>query len=1286
MGQNVESKIVVNIKALVDGTSRVQALSDATTGLEKGTGKASSEMAKMSVTSEKLDGKFGKLKTSTEGFAFSITGLGKKIAGEFAPLDAAGRKIENFVRKEQAAIAAMERVKTQRAAIASRDDFFASGRDPFAQGTKQFGETPLNQAGRDTASAQATTNAQANIKAMETQRAALRQLNDEAIRSGREGSANINKLTNSFKQIDGQRRFERLLKDGSLVRTGLLRNVDAANLFRRALSPLAPLGRVIAGVFSQVFRQLQFLIAAFAIFAVSSPALVFGLAIKEGLQFNEVMEQQKIGLAALIQSTHDLFNSKEPNKPLDGVAAYNAATIVAEAATQRLRIKIIPLKATSEVLLPIFNQIVTAGSAAGLTLDQLEDTFISLASAAQILSIPADRLGTEIRLLLSGTTRETSRLGPALFGTAAAAREFVKQHRAANDLFAALQTKLVAYNAALTASEQSYATLKENTTEVFQLLSGLATSGLFDRIKAGLVKITQGFFDLKAGKLKAEFEALFNFLNDAGAKFGDFLVSLVQTLLDYLTDIALYVQRNGEYISAIIGDLINIGQQVGGLLVDIFSIVTQLVAARGETLTLHNILGFIAITIGLIRDGFNSLIGIVQVVGGVLINWILFPMQKIVELMGIFSQSAADAAKNMQGIRDGAIRFADSGATRFASGFDLQSSSQATEQFLNGNPGISNTAKPKGFNPGDITSKLRKTTAQPGQGNTAADRLANRLGELKKRTSELGRQLYDSQVEIARAGEERLFSIYKDSTQKNLTALDVDLKHRLVSFTDYYTAKNRLEQEQIDREKKHLQDQFAFDQQIIQNKIDAINEKFTTEKGQPKNKDVQIQAELENQRLIEIQEHKNALKIKEIQLTEEIDLLTSKSAETQRQNNQATSDALEQLGQQNQSTQADFLESQGRATDAEIRRIAQQYRDTLRETLANGEPASEALRGVIEDIGQLGSVTTSELNTILENAGIKFADLSAETRTLIGLMGQLENAARFRGLESGVGVQNTKLNQRRDAIQDKVNLGVISEAKGRHEIAKAEQETRIELEKIIALMEKLPGLTEQQQIAIDGLKQETSTLGREFDVVGNSINDVIAGDLGNFFNTILEGTDDIVAAFQSFVSGMLIGIAKVIFQAFVLKAILSALGLSNIGVGGAGTAGGAGGALSGIFGGNFADGGQIDGPGTGTSDSILARVSRGEWIIPANRVAQYGRGIMSALTNGTFGRAFKGFALGGEPLPAGGNKVSGFTGLRNINVLDPELLGDYMKTSSGERVFLNFISKNPNKVKAALGL
>lgn len=53
----------------------------------------------------------------------------------------------------------------------------------------------------------------------------------------------------------------------------------------------------------------------------------------------------------------------------------------------------------------------------------------------------------------------------------------------------------------------------------------------------------------------------------------------------------------------------------------------------------------------------------------------------------------------------------------------------------------------------------------------------------------------------------------------------------------------------------------------------------------------------------------------------------------------------------------------------------------------------------------------------------------------------------------------------------------------------------------------------------------------------------------------------------------------------------------------------------------FPSGGHVRGPGTGTSDSIIARVSNGEYVIPAKRVAQMGVGFFDSIRDGKLGTA-----------------------------------------------------------------
>lgn len=55
--------------------------------------------------------------------------------------------------------------------------------------------------------------------------------------------------------------------------------------------------------------------------------------------------------------------------------------------------------------------------------------------------------------------------------------------------------------------------------------------------------------------------------------------------------------------------------------------------------------------------------------------------------------------------------------------------------------------------------------------------------------------------------------------------------------------------------------------------------------------------------------------------------------------------------------------------------------------------------------------------------------------------------------------------------------------------------------------------------------------------------------------------------------------------------------------------------------GGFASAGYIQGPGTGTSDSILARLSNGEFVIRAASVQKYGLGFMDSLNKGSYAPA-----------------------------------------------------------------
>jgi len=133
-----------------------------------------------------------------------------------------------------------------------------------------------------------------------------------------------------------------------------------------------------------------------------------------------------------------------------------------------------------------------------------------------------------------------------------------------------------------------------------------------------------------------------------------------------------------------------------------------------------------------------------------------------------------------------------------------------------------------------------------------------------------------------------------------------------------------------------------------------------------------------------------------------------------------------------------------------------------------------------------------------------------------------------------------------------------------------------------------------------------------------ALEDVAARGLGTIEDGLaglVSGTETAGQAFKKMASSILSDLARIAAQ----KLILSLVG------GPAGLAFADGGVVPG-----FAGGGVIYGPGTGRSDSILARVSAGEGILTAEAVEHYGRGIVTALNS----KRLPKFANGGLVSPS----------------------------------------------------
>ncbi len=137
----------------------------------------------------------------------------------------------------------------------------------------------------------------------------------------------------------------------------------------------------------------------------------------------------------------------------------------------------------------------------------------------------------------------------------------------------------------------------------------------------------------------------------------------------------------------------------------------------------------------------------------------------------------------------------------------------------------------------------------------------------------------------------------------------------------------------------------------------------------------------------------------------------------------------------------------------------------------------------------------------------------------------------------------------------------------------------------------------------------------------------IGGAFVTAWNTAVEGIKSAWSGLTTWISGQIDQIISVVNK-IVDVAKQAASIIASLGGGSAAPSAGTGGGYSSTLGGaaggsgGFASGGYISGPGSGTSDSIPARLSNGEYVLRAASVAKLGVGYLNHLNSA-------GYALGG---------------------------------------------------------
>jgi hypothetical protein len=217
------------------------------------------------------------------------------------------------------------------------------------------------------------------------------------------------------------------------------------------------------------------------------------------------------------------------------------------------------------------------------------------------------------------------------------------------------------------------------------------------------------------------------------------------------------------------------------------------------------------------------------------------------------------------------------------------------------------------------------------------------------------------------------------------------------------------------------------------------------------------------------------------------------------------------------------------------------------------------------------------------------------------------------------------LEDARKRINDQAEKGAISQAEKRRELIKLDKDELPALQALYAEMQKiatqsgLPELvkdTEQFGVKVDDADAALRKVKTSSKDVGAALEKSLGKDLNKFLTKGIFEAKNFGDAMKGLAMDVASSMAQM-FQQLMMKMIQAKLQAKLTSAGGDDGGGGFMGFLSGLAGSEKAAGGEIHGPGTGTSDSVPIWASTGEYVVRAAAVKQPGiRELLQTINSG----------------------------------------------------------------------
>jgi len=212
--------------------------------------------------------------------------------------------------------------------------------------------------------------------------------------------------------------------------------------------------------------------------------------------------------------------------------------------------------------------------------------------------------------------------------------------------------------------------------------------------------------------------------------------------------------------------------------------------------------------------------------------------------------------------------------------------------------------------------------------------------------------------------------------------------------------------------------------------------------------------------------------------------------------------------------------------------------------------------------------------------------------------------------------------------------------------------------------------------------------------IGENLGEQLSSGLSSAWDSYITKTSTAKEALIDFARSTLSWLSQIILKQMLLNAIGFGSTTAADGTVTAGTG------LLGMIG--LASGGSVPGwSPSRTADNIPAWLTAREFVHPVDAVDYYGlpfmelvrrklfpRNLAHALAGGTLPRIPAGNRLAQGGMAAGPAQTTvktGDTKLRVINVLDKNMVGDYLRTADGETAIINMIRRNGSAIRTLIG-